>query len=576
MLIEVKSTAHRFMTLSGREVFVMDGRSDFDLDALVAACHDASCRPPTSGGTGGSKPSGAAPKKVAHGPKVSGDGGRTWAEPMYSPSAFGKKVRDMVESDPLLSGRKTAAEVIAHLDGLKAAREVEARANTEEYLRSGGTGRSASQYEVQTGINYMYRDIPDALPTSVRVRDDIRNRLRAGEHERFVDDPNAPVRDKIDEAIRDAIVKQMAADLGTRTLTRTHVKVGDLDVMVEIRTPSAEIRSIDADRTRLDYESITPEFEAASTRVGKVIHDEIKSRVATQVGEAKRQFTIAASVLRDKGYNPDDLEVYQSSAGTSIHWKASVARERGLERMTLEQQAEIAGVMREYGLNGVVRDIHVRNAESMAQQRAYREVMTEILPMGGLMSGAPSYRKPKNPNQWSGNEQVIAGTSKYPSVWTELSNHRGPVDFKQTEGRAHYQDSVRDTKSLKQVSRVTLDGTVSTAVHELGHRYEYTVPGLHRLEELFHDRRTRGESAVGLGTLFPGNRYGRDERTYEDQFFDSYAGKVYPDRRAYELMTMGMEAVSMGKQGTTPKGPGKIDDEYQSFILGALVTLVKP
>lgn len=49
------SEVHSFLTSSGRTVYVLNGQSGFDLDALIAACHDASCRPPTSGGTGGSR-----------------------------------------------------------------------------------------------------------------------------------------------------------------------------------------------------------------------------------------------------------------------------------------------------------------------------------------------------------------------------------------------------------------------------------------------------------------------------------------------------------------------------------------
>lgn len=47
-------------TRSGRSLYFMDGRSDFDLDALIAACHEAACRPPGSGGTGGSSPTSSA------------------------------------------------------------------------------------------------------------------------------------------------------------------------------------------------------------------------------------------------------------------------------------------------------------------------------------------------------------------------------------------------------------------------------------------------------------------------------------------------------------------------------------
>lgn len=63
--LNIVSEVRTFMTSSGRTVYTMNGQSAFDLESLIAACHDASCRPPTSGGTGGSSRNG--PRRTSAG-----------------------------------------------------------------------------------------------------------------------------------------------------------------------------------------------------------------------------------------------------------------------------------------------------------------------------------------------------------------------------------------------------------------------------------------------------------------------------------------------------------------------------
>ena len=181
-----------------------------------------------------------------------------------------------------------------------------------------------------------------------------------------------------------------------------------------------------------------------------------------------------------------------------------------------------------------------------------KEVLGEIRNLGGTLDGTPRHRKPTWNRGLSSNEQVTRAASWYPSEWIDRSNERGPVNFKQTKGRAHYRDVD---------SQITLDGTVPTAVHEIAHRMEYTVPGVRALEEQFYARRTAGESLKHLG-----KGHGRNEVTREDQFFNPYAGKSY-DGRAYEIMSMGYEHLR------TKTGWDKIDPDYRAFVLGTLAAV---
>lgn len=52
--VNIISEARILSTSSGRRLYVLDGMISDDLDALTAACYSAACRPPKSGGTGGS------------------------------------------------------------------------------------------------------------------------------------------------------------------------------------------------------------------------------------------------------------------------------------------------------------------------------------------------------------------------------------------------------------------------------------------------------------------------------------------------------------------------------------------
>ena len=119
---------------------------------------------------------------------------------------------------------------------------------------------------------------------------------------------------------------------------------------------------------------------------------------------------------------------------------------------------------------------------------------------------------------------------KYPTSWIRKSVEEGELSIKKHK-RGYYSDWER-------VIAISGDGgnkSFRTAIHELGHRFEDTIPGILSKEKEFYDRRTEGEKLVWLGS-----GYGRDERTRKDDFIDSYMGKDYGGK-AYELVSMGFQ-----------------------------------
>lgn len=104
----------------------------------------------------------------------------------------------------------------------------------------------------------------------------------------------------------------------------------------------------------------------------------------------------------------------------------------------------------------------------------------------------------------------------------------------------------------------------STALHELGHRMEYTVSGLADLESVFWRRRAKGERPKWLGS-----GYAKHEVAVSDEFTTRYIGKDYGGR-AWEVLTMGLEGIFYDKHGIAK------DDDLRDFILGLLVGHGRP
>ena len=120
--------------------------------------------------------------------------------------------------------------------------------------------------------------------------------------------------------------------------------------------------------------------------------------------------------------------------------------------------------------------------------------------------------------------------SKYPTSWIRKSVEEGELSIKKSK-RGYYSD-------FERVIAISGDGgnkSFRTGIHELGHRFEHTIPGILSKEKEFYDRRTEGEKLVWLGS-----GYGKDEKTRKDDFIDEYMGKDYGGR-SYELVSMGFQ-----------------------------------
>ena len=126
----------------------------------------------------------------------------------------------------------------------------------------------------------------------------------------------------------------------------------------------------------------------------------------------------------------------------------------------------------------------------------------------------------------------------------------------------------------------------STAIHELAHRMEYTVPEVTMLEQAFLRRRLEGDK------FRLGGGYRRNEMFRDGGFVDKYIGKQYKPHETWEetstgrrgllhqpaeVLSMGMESVFTGRYGGLEgRGRYKPDLDHRNFVLGVLAMAGRP
>ena len=146
---------------------------------------------------------------------------------------------------------------------------------------------------------------------------------------------------------------------------------------------------------------------------------------------------------------------------------------------------------------------------------------------------------------------VTTAYDHYPSDWVETSIKKGSLKISKVQRGFYNGYEIA-------ISGYGTKSQVSTAFHELGHRFEDVIKGIYEAEDVFYKRRTAGCALEWLGS-----GYSRDEKTRKDDFLHSYMGKEYPDRY-YELVSMGFEYAY-----TDPTLLWK-DEDYAQFIYGIL------
>ena len=147
--------------------------------------------------------------------------------------------------------------------------------------------------------------------------------------------------------------------------------------------------------------------------------------------------------------------------------------------------------------------------------------------------------------------------SYYPTEWLDESLNYNTLYIGKSKRGYYYHPGQYKGSSVLDLGK----GGLSTAIHEMGHRFEYIMPKIKELEKEFYTRRTAGESLDWMG-----KGYGKNEKTRKDDFLNPYMGKDYGGR-AYELVSMGFELAF-----TEPSKLAE-DPDYANFIYGILTLL---
>lgn len=172
---------------------------------------------------------------------------------------------------------------------------------------------------------------------------------------------------------------------------------------------------------------------------------------------------------------------------------------------------------------------------------------------------------------------------QYPDEWLNLAYDRFPrLGIRKVE-RGWFSASSREIRISgdTRVAPGILSDASNTALHEVGHMMEYSVPGLKDLEWTFYHRRNK-ESGWNIQNIYQGKEPGA-----VDSWRQPYTGKYYgtpvgDNTQAWEIFTTGVESTlgssdHFGSRNIASKRPeiqalGE-DTEFRQFILGVLLGL---
>lgn len=310
-----------------------------------------------------------------------------------------------------------------------------------------------------------------------------------------------------------------------------------------------------------DAESVmAPQVEQV-IKAGEVMQTELRSRVQAAIDADPQMRAAHAEHLQRLDIKIADTEQMLSDLKSHPQYRGKKADVRKvsmrLRELQGEREAYAAGTadQRREAVMQMMRDLREmgdgQQGARMAEVAASRS-RAEVIAQVGRMSELVPRTWLDAMREWAGNGGLTIGRSS----------------------RGYFSEYRRHLMVSANSSAAGLMPGDSTALHEMIHWAEQSIPALRELEWSFYRRRTTAngvrEKTVSLRTLKPGHGYGANEKVREDHFSEAYMGKDYGDgpQSFYEVMTMGMESV-MG----TDYRP-MIDANHEQFVLGVLAMLL--
>ena len=199
-----------------------------------------------------------------------------------------------------------------------------------------------------------------------------------------------------------------------------------------------------------------------------------------------------------------------------------------------------------------------------------REVLAEVRELG---NGGPTFL---------GQSKSIGLLEKaravYPDEWLAKAEKIFPKIETSFGKRGAWKRGFRSI-TVSPTDSFGFESGYATAIHEMGHMFEDSIPGIKELEFAFaHQRAALNPKRVN---------FGRNENGFQDKWRSTYSGKDYGYGVSsnYEVFTTGIESVFGGSDNFTAPVAQNIysnpsagvnaglDDEFRQFILGVLFAL---
>lgn len=235
---------------------------------------------------------------------------------------------------------------------------------------------------------------------------------------------------------------------------------------------------------------------------------------------------------------------------------------------------------RQDAMSQTERDEHGRQyqkslAEKQEAEKAYRDALdraTQEEVMKDREFGGTAAAEHEMKGRDEGIKTARAALQHYPADWIRNSDR---VSRQGTTLTIAGKPRSRTALGQYSHSSATVEASAKehdVMTHELGHRMEYTTPGINEMEAAHIATRQHNDGYAALGS------YGSGTTGVEDEFVDPYSGRVYEVsnlERAHEVLTTGTEALLGGNHADrygalVGLGGKKADPLHRAFILGML------
>lgn len=324
-------------------------------------------------------------------------------------------------------------------------------------------------------------------------------------------------------------------------------------------------------KDRIDSSGLTPVDVKAIDARKKVLQQQLDAKNAEIAGvKTKIQDDVLAQARAIPGISDDELLSFRYSADFNRLVNGRLEKQQPLIAKLNNEKALLQDEF--FGLQNQLDDVIAPG--SKAFDRIMADEATKLIEeIRGNASQFPRI---------SGAKDAVELTEKalsiYPKQWVEALGRTFSRGITTKNVKRGYWLNPDDGTATLAISRRRArikdqDDGFATAVHEVGHGMEDSVPGLKQMEYTYWQRRAKSDDNKIQGIMSP-----RSTREFgnRDEWREPYSGRSYglgvDDN--YEIFTTGVESLLTGSGYFGDSTTGQIvDDDFRRFVLGVLIGL---